>query len=1461
MPIKMKKQRTRIIQSISDDTKKTKAGVTSVSKSSARQSGEPTDAPSSVDLRATPTEDISEALVNQYGLTSKRPIIVGSFDFYPLFDSKIQPTPESEMFDMQIAASDFAFIATKRMLRRVGFKSISMKQLNRRYSNKIAMAADITRTLDDVHGLIRMVTDDLDIKRNLAGIRNKTKTRITKGEAHTAQRKGGDDFNTQYEPTTGKNKSSFTVTSFFDHVGVPRKIWRRQTNTTTMVQMLYDLHMLCRIGEPTWFGISAHDRFVATLVKFDHLTRNQPVSADQWRGADELNGLEIVPWGRQNDRNAINVVSNKNKSMFHNDMIEDKASAKKHAVAIKRIARSYVGRSESFTKTIQGGLRGLKADKHIGIILGLIAKDIRVSRSFTSGLLDAYFAEIGVLSDVGKSGSKIIKDDNSDKLYSEVLEKITGISVRKSHSSDVMSVLMATKRNTNSLLSSLYVSEKNPNGMTGIDDFGLPFEKGQISEDYLHESTRTLFVNKAFEAGSFGDFNNFYKYIKGYKSKTDDALGALATLDGWSEDTASGGDSGRKDGQLLVRRVVNKIADWCNDIGFHQTRERENSGDFTDELKVEGVRLGIMVASTKNNELRKALLSHLALYQMVKTSHGDFSADLIRSAEDPETSYNGKNYKTRWDMDPNEHIAGSMFVNKTAMEDAKQALRDADRNYYNSIFDLSDKAQSHFFTTPGTPEGIWKGEKWVGKSATPGGVNLDWRQYSFGVVTAAGKFETKKDNTMSNQMNRENATPGNPFEIGIMPQNEATNTIFKLPGKITDMILEYFNENTTVISPATKSNPLARNKNQRNSSVMLSMNYWNVYMIACDIVIELISENLSFQMKYDPAHIEDSAIFKKKKNTQKIWDKVKAIKEYAKAGSKDMKKIASISGVDLYRQVQSVIIFKWMPGQFKGLTHAWTSTAKSTQQYKKKVEASDLSNKQKKVGKHYHAEFGRMVQIADSSDQEIQGCIEFFAGVGGHMERIKRDIKSVLSDASSIGEMKNFLSDANRDPKTAEYMQSISEMQTHNRRHALTRLGEKSKKYSFMPASEVVSSTKIKQILAMMTDPRFGEKAINTGIDNDRIFAIGLPAGMLDSLREIGFTESEDNGEEYARSTHVKIDIFKRDLRDDTRQFVPKSYIFDMSLFATDGKISFDFDLNSLAMKDIDGETEVFRKKSVRTTEPEDAQPLWEEVWRNMEYAKYYTRYDSSITRSEMSGARWVAKMKKRNSTSKAIAQDIIENHAINDTLKVYLKAISGIDLYEDSFLLGGTASDFAGKDEPVPQDPLKSKKGPGNTDVTLQRTYDQFIAKNRVKKQIEKASNPRFSEEKTTRMIENVERNIKTAERSIYFQSDKIKNRVAKPKMFERIFCVMLDPVSDFEELPPDIEDEGSEIYEGSRLKDKYIKAALYSVVPNRHEAKQIGSDLGRAGGNTSRPYLAIEKFSANCFDFYATVSILPKL
>ena len=86
MPFKMKKSKNKIYQKPKPrrrkDQKKIRAGTTTVSFASQNQSSNPHEAPASVDLGSTPTEDISEALVNQYGLTSKRPIIIGSFDFH-----------------------------------------------------------------------------------------------------------------------------------------------------------------------------------------------------------------------------------------------------------------------------------------------------------------------------------------------------------------------------------------------------------------------------------------------------------------------------------------------------------------------------------------------------------------------------------------------------------------------------------------------------------------------------------------------------------------------------------------------------------------------------------------------------------------------------------------------------------------------------------------------------------------------------------------------------------------------------------------------------------------------------------------------------------------------------------------------------------------------------------------------------------------------------------------------------------------------------------------------------------------------------------------------------------------------------------------------------------------------------------------------------------------------------------
>jgi len=714
-------------------------------------------------------------------------------------------------------------------------------------------------------------------------------------------------------------------------------------------------------------------------------------------------------------------------------------------------------------------------------------------------------------------------------------------------------------------------------------------------------------------------------------------------------------------------------------------------------------------------------------------------------------------------------------------------------------------------------------------------------------------------------MGRENAAVGNPLEVGLMPHNESTNTIFKLPGKITDMIVRNINTQGTVIRVPTAANFWGKTSSDRQTSAILSLGYWNIYAIACEIVIEMVNDNFNFNVAFDPSHVEDSAIWKTQGgHKQKDLDKVDRWADSSRYSYS--RKIADIAKVDLYRQTQSVFSFQWAPAQWQGLHSAWLHTSQNHKEYKNTVKNEDIGNSAKRVAKYYHKKIGSIIQQADHGDQQVQGAIEFFAGIGNHMNRIKRDIGKVLGSAASVGGMRTFFKDLNTNPQYKMYMQSISEMQTHNRRNALVRLGTPSTKYGFMPSSEVVSSRKIKQILAMMTDPKYSKKGMDSGVDNDRILAIGMPSGMLDQLREIGFKEASGDGEEYARSTFVKVEIFKRDLRDDTRTFLPITKIFDMSLFGTDDNVNFDFDLDNLGVTDetAGASATVFRTKQLKTTEPEDVVPLWDEVWNSgMKFARYYTKYDRNKSRHVHRGSYWVSAYSNQGDVSKDIAKDIVENHAVNDLLKSYLKSISGIDLYEDSFTLGGTAEDYAGRDSPTFQSPV-NKRGPPSADALVETQFKTFIRRNKVDKAVERLAVGKMSEKYKTNQMEVLQRNVSTAERSKYFQAEKIKNRISKPKIFDRIFCLVVDPITGFRELPPDIEDESSAKYIGSEDKDKFIKAALYSVIPDRHEAARIGSHVDNAGGSqrsSRRPFRSIEKFSANCFDFYATVSILPDL
>ena len=166
MPLKMSKSKTKISQKVVEETVK-KPVYSKISKNT----GEKQTDDERMDLGTSPTDELSESVVNQYGLTTRRPTIMGLFDFNPLFNHQLGPTDASRMFDLQAAATDFSMGQSKRMhnVYRKATKrndNIYGKRLERRFAQKMHMANDLTNTLDNVHGLIRLITDETDVKKS-----------------------------------------------------------------------------------------------------------------------------------------------------------------------------------------------------------------------------------------------------------------------------------------------------------------------------------------------------------------------------------------------------------------------------------------------------------------------------------------------------------------------------------------------------------------------------------------------------------------------------------------------------------------------------------------------------------------------------------------------------------------------------------------------------------------------------------------------------------------------------------------------------------------------------------------------------------------------------------------------------------------------------------------------------------------------------------------------------------------------------------------------------------------------------------------------------------------------------------------------------------------------------------------------------------------------------------------------
>lgn len=307
-------------------------------------------------------------------------------------------------------------------------------------------------------------------------------------------------------------------------------------------------------------------------------------------------------------------------------------------------------------------------------------------------------------------------------------------------------------------------------------------------------------------------------------------------------------------------------------------------------------------------------------------------------------------------------------------------------------------------------------------------------------------------------------------------------------------------------------------------------------------------------------------------------------------------------------------------------------------------------------------------------------------------------------------------------------------------------------------------------LLSMLKSPTF----ISPGADNLRIISVGLPAGFMDSLQErIGTFIVGQNIREYnqrlgLQSNVIRINVYMKDLLFEDVVFKPKSFIFETSRFVS--------------------------------------MPDFAEVTPN-DQRSFELLVDFAIRSRVLSldGSKFLSEKGINIASDKSyegvLAYDekiqLAINHVTSYLLRVYLKLLTGVDFSEENFYMNDAVSDlrvdsltqdlfetlittrvsaFAGRK--VTLDELKAS----NNDVKnlLSRLSDNQITAGaitsiaKVLEDASKAVNIEISNDLITFMKV-------FSPSAVLFGAGARRVRATSPKLFERIFNVVVDP-DDFE-------------------------------------------------------------------------------
>jgi len=336
-------------------------------------------------------------------------------------------------------------------------------------------------------------------------------------------------------------------------------------------------------------------------------------------------------------------------------------------------------------------------------------------------------------------------------------------------------------------------------------------------------------------------------------------------------------------------------------------------------------------------------------------------------------------------------------------------------------------------------------------------------------------------------------------------------------------------------------------------------------------------------------------------------------------------------------------------------------------------------------------------------------------------------LSAIVSSDTQEQEYNNALSLVKSDPDfQSSALLGITRDQLTLNRAIKDSFSSPNREYPYLPASKAILTNQSKNLTGFLSlDEMLGSNTAGRKF----IAPIGIPAGLVESLRnrmmdETGSTKYRTQG------NLVEISIWKRDLLHERTLYSPKKYVFDMTKFIITGRS----DPTAEGANLLDAAADPPNSQDFNT------------VMRNVVSRKYSPDGNISTTIGKLAYNNWDS-----NETS-LTSEEVFKNHIVDNYLKTFMKLTSGFDVSEDVFpFLEGNVF-FEGSD-PDQQDLLES----------LSKTAEELF----VDRDAETAL--------------NYKRLIGEITRSVYLSPEKYRNRIIYPKIFDRVFCIMIDP-DDFE-------------------------------------------------------------------------------